>query len=72
MTVASIVKQGRRSFTGVGRILLPDGAVAVEATGKYLRLPITEIAEFDQQHEQWRVTLSDSDPNSIAIPDHTG
>lgn len=67
-TISSIVKQGRRSFTGVGRIVLPDGQVAVEATGKYLRLPIADIAEFDAQHEQWNVTVSDDDPKSIVLP----
>jgi acyl-coenzyme A thioesterase PaaI-like protein len=68
MTVASIVKNGRRSFTGVGRILLPDGTVAVEATGKYLRLPITDIADFDVEHEHWHVTPAANDPKSIGLP----
>lgn len=71
-TVGSIVKQGRRSFVGIGRIVLPDGSVAVEATGKYLRLPIEEIADFDVQHEHWRVVPLDSDPKSIGLPSLDG
>ncbi|MCA9213241.1 MAG: PaaI family thioesterase [Planctomycetales bacterium] len=68
MTVASIVKDGRRSFVGSGRILLPDGSVAVEAMGKYLRLPIEEIADFDVEHEQWHVSTLESDPTEIELP----
>ncbi len=68
-TVASIVKDSRRSFVGVGRIVLPDGNVAVEATGKYLRLPIEEIADFDVQHERWEVWAMASDPSEIELPE---
>ena len=71
-TVGSIVKEGRRSFVGTGRIVLPDGTVAVEATGKYLRLPIEEIADFDVQHEHWRVVPMDTDPDSIELPSLDG
>ena len=71
-TVASIVKNGRRSFTGLGRIVLPDGTVAVEATGKYLRLPIDDIADFDVEHEQWSVVPMSDDPTSIELPSFGG
>ncbi len=68
-TVAPILKDGRRSFVGIGGILLSDGSVAVEATGKYLRLPIEEIADFDVEHEQWHVTPLDSHPTEIELPE---
>ncbi len=42
-----ITKDSRRLFEGAAEILLDDGTVAVEATGKYLRLPIDRIAEGD-------------------------
>lgn len=42
-----ITKDSRRLFEGTAEILLDDGTVAVEAAGKYLRLPIDKIAEAD-------------------------
>lgn len=45
--VARITKDSGRIFEGTGEILLADGTVAVEARGRYLRLPIDKIAEGD-------------------------
>ena len=42
-----ITKDSSRLFEGSAEILLDDGTVAVEAAGKYLRLPIDKIAEGD-------------------------
>jgi uncharacterized protein (TIGR00369 family) len=42
-----IVSDGGRIFEGTGEIMLADGTVAVEARGKYMRLPIDRIAEGD-------------------------
>lgn len=42
-----ITKDSGRLFEGTGEILLEDGTVAVEAKGRYLRLPIDQIAEGD-------------------------
>ncbi|GAB4256613.1 MAG: PaaI family thioesterase [Thermoleophilia bacterium] len=53
-----ITKETERLFTGTGEIVLDDGAVAVEATGKYLRLPIERIAEGNLDAE-W---FPDEDP----------
>lgn len=36
-----------RIFEGTGEIVLADGSVAVEASGRYLKLPIDRIAEGD-------------------------
>jgi uncharacterized protein (TIGR00369 family) len=46
-----ITKDSGRIFEGSGEILLDDGSVAVEATGRYLRLPIGTIAEGDFEAE---------------------
>ena len=50
-----IVKENRRLFEGTGEILLPDGTVAVEATGKYVKLAVNEIGEWDPEREEWYV-----------------
>ncbi|MDO8847224.1 MAG: PaaI family thioesterase [Coriobacteriia bacterium] len=48
---ARITKDSGRLFEGTGEILLDDGTVAVEARGRYLRLPIDRIAEGDFEGE---------------------
>jgi uncharacterized protein (TIGR00369 family) len=50
---ARITKDSARIFESAGEILLEDGSVAVEAHGRYLRLPIDKIAEGDFESE-WR------------------
>lgn len=47
-----ITKDAGRMFEGTGEIRLEDGTVAVEAKGRYMRLPIDQIAEGDFG-EQW-------------------
>lgn len=46
-----ITKDAGRMFEGSGEIRLPDGTVAVEAKGRYLRLPIERIAEGDMDND---------------------
>ena len=47
-----ITKNGGRVFEGSGEIILDDGTVAVEARGRYLKLPIDKIADGDFD-EEW-------------------
>ena len=46
-----ITRDAGRMFEGSGEIRLPDGSVAVEAKGRYLRLPIEKIAEGDMDND---------------------
>lgn len=66
--LARIIKEGNRSFQGEGEILLPDGQVAVEGRGKYLKMDIEKIADFDHQGDAWLVIPSADDPEFIEIP----
>lgn len=50
-----IATENSRLFEGSGELLLPDGTVAVEATGKYIKLDIRKIADFDAEREEWYV-----------------
>lgn len=52
--VGRITEHGRRSFSGTGEIRLEDGTVAVEATGRYLRLPPERIAEGGLDPLEWK------------------
>jgi hypothetical protein len=51
-----ITRDTRLLFEGSGELLLPDGSVAAEAKGKYLKLPLEMVADFDPEREEWRVT----------------
>jgi uncharacterized protein (TIGR00369 family) len=65
--VARIEKEGKRSFTGVGEILLADGRVAIEGRGKYLKMDIEKIADFDHEGDEWRVVELSDDPQFIEV-----
>jgi len=43
--IGRVTKDARRIFEGTGEIVLDDGSVAVEATGRYLRQPIERITK---------------------------
>jgi hypothetical protein len=41
--------------------------VAATGKGKYLKLPIGKIADFDLQENEWKVIESQDDPDYIDI-----
>ncbi|MDP2182131.1 MAG: PaaI family thioesterase [Actinomycetota bacterium] len=49
-----ITKDSGRLFEGSGEIVLDDGSIAVEASGRYMRMPIERIADGDFA-EEWFV-----------------
>lgn len=66
--VGRITKETKRHFEGEGAILLPNGRVAVEGRGRYLKMSIDSITEFDFQQQQWHVTANESDPETVDLP----
>ena len=52
--IARITRDSKRIFEGTGEIVLADGTVAVEASGKYMKMPIEAIADGDFD-SQWFV-----------------
>jgi len=68
MVLAKIVNENKRMFTGVGAIMLPDGQIAVQAEGKYLKMDIEKIADFDHQGEDWVIVPMASDPEYVELP----
>ena len=62
-----VTDEGSRFFEGTGEVILPDGKAAVTARGKYIRLPIDRIADFDTEENEWRVVPSDNDPEEIGL-----
>ena len=65
--VGRITSEAGRIFEGTGEILLPDGEVAVTGQGKYLKLPLSKIADFDIDAQEWRVADSAEDPKEISL-----
>jgi acyl-coenzyme A thioesterase PaaI-like protein len=65
--VGRIVRDEGRFFEGTGEILLPDGQVAATGSGRYMKLPIEKIADFDPDEQDWRITRFPSDPEEIPL-----
>lgn len=65
--LARIVSEGRRFFQGEGEILLADGQVAVAGSGKYLKMDIDKIAEFDHEGEDWQIVSLPEDPDFVEL-----
>jgi acyl-coenzyme A thioesterase PaaI-like protein len=62
--VARITGDRSRLFEGTGEIVLEDGTVAAEAHGKYLKMPIGEIAAAEFADTEW---FADKSPLPAAI-----
>jgi acyl-coenzyme A thioesterase PaaI-like protein len=65
--IGRITKDSSRIFEGTGEILLKDGTVAVEGRGKYLKMRLSKIGEFDAEEQEWKVVPSPHDPNDVEI-----
>ena len=63
--VARITRDSSRLFEGTGEIVLDDGTIAAEASGKYMKMPIERIAEGDFARE-WLADERDR-PDSIDL-----
>lgn len=60
---ARVTKNGSRMYEAAGEIVLPDGTIAVEATGRYLKMSIDKIVDSgDVQAEVDEVIYPDSRP----------
>ena len=65
--VGRIVGDSGKFFEGTGEILLPNGQVAATGTGKYMKLPLTKIADFNAEEQEWKVTPTGDDPEGITL-----
>ena len=65
--VGRITEQNKRFFFGNGELILPDGKVAVTASGKYIKLPLDKIADFDHEEQEWKVVPKKNDPTGIDL-----
>ena len=65
--IGRITKDSGRLFEGTGEILLPDGSIAAEGKGKYLKKAIEDIADFDFETQEWKVVDHPDDPKKVEI-----
>jgi uncharacterized protein (TIGR00369 family) len=65
--VGRIVKDGSRFFEGTGEILLEDGSVAVEGQGRYIKMPLSKIADFDVEKQEWKIVPASDDPLEVEL-----
>ena len=65
--VAKLTFEDKKLFEGTGKIMLSNGDIAATAQGKYLRLPIEKIADFDRDTNEWKVVELETDPENIKI-----
>ena len=63
--LARITEDRKRVFRGSGEILLADGEVAVKGKGRYLKMDIGRIADFDIEEQEWKVVPAPEDPKTI-------
>ena len=65
--IGRITKDSNRFFEGTGELLLQNGTVAATGHGKYLKVPLEKIADFDVDHQEWQVVQSNDDPKSFQL-----
>ncbi len=64
--VGRITSDRGRLFEGEGRLLLEDGSVAAEASGKYMKVELKKTG-FNADREEWKVTQVPDDPHEIEL-----
>jgi acyl-coenzyme A thioesterase PaaI-like protein len=65
--VGRITSDTSRFFEGTGEILLPDGDVAATGHGKYIKMPLEKIADFDAAEQEWKIVHTVRDPEMIEL-----
>ncbi len=64
--LARITRDTSRLFEGTGEILLPDGSVAVEGAGKYLKQSLEGITDGDFVEREWFADLREA-PGDVRL-----
>lgn len=65
--IGRITNENNRIFEGTGEIILKNGDIAVTAQGKYLKVPLEKITDFDKEENEWRIVELETDPKEIKI-----
>ncbi|MCF6334352.1 MAG: PaaI family thioesterase [Spirochaetales bacterium] len=65
--VGRITKERGPIFEGTGEIFLPNGEVAVTATGKYLKMSIDKISPGEFSDSEWFLMEDESEVHTIDV-----
>jgi uncharacterized protein (TIGR00369 family) len=65
--IGRITRDSNRFFEGSGEVLLPDGSIAAEGQGKYIKLPLEKIADFNREEQEWGTVSFPDDPEFVEI-----
>jgi len=65
--IGRITEENGRIFKGTGEIRLASGEVAASGSGKYLKMSLEKIADFNFDEQEWKVDDLENDPESIEI-----
>ena len=65
--IARVTRDSNKFFEGSGEILLDDGSIAATAEGKYMKMALDKIADFDYEEQQWKVVAGVHDPDFFDI-----
>jgi acyl-coenzyme A thioesterase PaaI-like protein len=65
--IGRITEENSRMFEGTGEIVLKNGDIAVTAWGKYLKVPLEKITDFDKEENEWRIVELENDPKEIEL-----
>ncbi len=64
--VGRIIRERSRTFEGTGELYLPNGDVAIEAEGKYMKRRLDQITDSDFVENEWFVPGGDL-PKEISL-----
>jgi len=65
--ICKITKETSRTFEGEGKIVLPNGDIAVVAEGKYFKMAVDKITDVDFTEDQWFKVENKDDPKEISV-----
>ena len=65
--IARVTSETKRTFEGTGAILLADNSVAVEGSGRYLKMDLSRITSSEFEDEEWMVTDDAEDPVEVVL-----
>lgn len=65
--IGRITNSNRKLFEGTGEIILENGEIAVQAHGKYIKLPVDKITNTDFENQEWKVDTGADDTKEIEI-----
>jgi uncharacterized protein (TIGR00369 family) len=69
VSVGRLTRDTRRIFEGKAEILLENGEVAVEATGKFMKLPFSSISDKDLIGSDWQAFDPEGQRDDFDVPE---